>query len=149
MEDRTAIKLCESHLASLFEAIKRNEIENVERIEHVLTRQEECVACTYLLKADEPVATVLSRFLQQEGLLAVSPLKQTLISHILFWLLRISLFASSILIALGIESIVRQIVLGEYAFGLPSLNSFGVIELIAIGVLSLLIFLTIDDRLID
>ena len=143
------MKLCESHLASLFEAIKRNDIENVEKFEHVLTPAEECVACTYLLKADEPVAAVLSRFLEKEGLLVASHTKETLVDHLLFWLLRTSLFASSILIALGIESIVRQIVLGEYAFGLPSLTSLGVIEFIAIGIISLLIFLTVDDRFID
>ena len=143
------MKLCESHLASLFEAMKQNDIENVEKIEHVLTHQEECVACTYLLKSGEPAATVLSRFLQQEGFLVVSHAKETMMNNILFWLLRSSLFASSILIAFGIESILRQIILGEYAFGLPSLNSLGVIEFIAIGVISLLIFLMIDDRFID
>ncbi|MBI2034176.1 MAG: hypothetical protein HYT11_00390 [Candidatus Levybacteria bacterium] len=136
-------------MASLFEAIESNDIENIKKIEHVLTRQEECVACTYLLKAGEPAATVLSRYLAQEGILVVSHAKETPMDNIVFWLLRSSLFASSILIAFGIESIVRQIALSDYTFGFPSLDSLGMIEFIAIGVISFLIFLIIDDRFID
>ncbi len=149
MEERTAMKLCENHLTLLFEAIKSNDVENVEKIEHTLTPQEECVACAYLLKAGEPVASALSRFLKQEGFHVVVPSKQTRLEHLLLWLLRISLFASSILIALGIESIAKQILFQQYSFGPPSVSSFGIIEMIGIGILSLLIFLTIDDRFID
>lgn len=149
MDPKIKVKICDSHLAALFEAIKKNDTFGVESIEHVLTTSEECVACAYLLKADEPVASILGRFLQQEGFLVAVPAHETILTHVFFWLFRISLFASSILVAFGIEAIVRQIVFGAYGFGWPSLTSLGVIEMIAVGVISLLIFLIIDDKFID
>lgn len=60
-------KFCENHLTALYEAIKEGSIADIERLEHELTRSEECVACAYALKAEGEAKKVLLDYLRGQG----------------------------------------------------------------------------------
>lgn len=57
--DKHQVPLCQNHLGLLFEALKTNKVKDVERLEHKLTKIEECVACTYVLKEKGSAAEAL------------------------------------------------------------------------------------------
>jgi hypothetical protein len=78
-------KFCENHLTELYEAIKAGKIAETKKIEHELSKSEECVACAYALKARGEVKTVLLEYLKNEGLSVETPGKVRSLSN--FWLL--------------------------------------------------------------
>lgn len=80
-----AYKFCENHLAELYEAIKTNNISELEKIEHELSSQEECIACAYALKAQGEAKQVLFKFLKGEGLLVEAPKEKTILDHLIYW----------------------------------------------------------------
>ncbi len=68
MQDKKQISLCSDHLARLYEDIKNGNLEDLKKIEHKLTPTEECVACTYLLKANGTVKEAFENYLAKEGI---------------------------------------------------------------------------------
>ncbi len=91
-------KFCENHLAELYEAVKHNDIEELEKIEHELSNQEECIACTYAFRAKGPAKGILLDFLKNEGFMFESPKDKTVFGHILYWGIRLVLFVMTFLI---------------------------------------------------
>lgn len=65
-------KICSSHLELLYQYLKVNNVTGVEEVEHELSGTEECVACTYLLKAKGTSKEVLGAFLSEQGFVSGS-----------------------------------------------------------------------------
>ena len=78
-------KFCESHLAELYEAIKEGRIGDIERIEHELSKSEECVACAYALKAEGEAKTALLTYLKSEGFRVEMPQGYGSLFYIWIW----------------------------------------------------------------
>lgn len=65
--DRLKVQICQNHLPMLYEALKANNIKDTEKIEHVLTEEEQCVACAYILKIKDSASVALERYLIDQG----------------------------------------------------------------------------------
>jgi len=65
--DRLKVQICQNHLPMLYEALKANNIKDTEKIEHVLTEEEQCVACAYILKIKDSASLALERYLIDQG----------------------------------------------------------------------------------
>ena len=99
-------KFCENHLAELYEAMKQNNIPELEKIEHELSQGEECVACTYAFKAKGEAKGILLAFLKNEGFQVEVAKNKTVFGHILYWGIRLGLL---ILIFLVLFSSLRTV----------------------------------------
>lgn len=87
-------QLCKTHLQQLFDAVNRGDMQNLRKVEHTLTRTEECVACTYAFKAKGEVRTELDQFLKHEGFQIDGPQPQTLFGEIWFWVIRLLIISA-------------------------------------------------------
>lgn len=82
-------KFCQNHLSALYEAIKEGSVSDIEKIEHELTRSEECVACAYALKAQGEAKEELLKYLASEGFGQGDFKKKTFFDHLWFWTSRL------------------------------------------------------------
>ncbi|OGD85949.1 hypothetical protein A2Z23_01775 [Candidatus Curtissbacteria bacterium RBG_16_39_7] len=88
-----AYKFCQNHLTELYEAIKQGNVAEIEKVEHELSSEEECVACAYALKAKGEAKRELLRFLKSEGFSVEVPREKGQTRSLVFWLLRIGVLA--------------------------------------------------------
>lgn len=63
-------KFCQNYLTELSEAVKRGDIAQIKTVEHKLSQEEECVACTYALRAKGKAKDILLRYLKKRGVFA-------------------------------------------------------------------------------
>ena len=82
-------RLCNAHLIALYQAIAAGDVKSTYEIEHELSKDEECVACAYMLKAHGTVRATLSHFLQDEGFMVSGLEDRSFFTELRFWLLRI------------------------------------------------------------
>ncbi len=61
------VPVCENHLAALYEALKRDDLKVVRKVEHLLTGEEKCVACSYMFIAQGGAKKAFKEFLVAEG----------------------------------------------------------------------------------
>lgn len=137
------VSICDSHLPELYEALNKSDLNSVKRIEHKLTKAEECVACAYLFKTKGSVRDALESYLQGEGfdVEANSESRLTIKSFVL----RFSIFLLSLAFVLSIESLIKTIFLKTTFLELK----INVLELTLIITVSIAIFVVIDDFLFD
>jgi hypothetical protein len=125
-------KFCEDHLTELYEAIKAGKIAETKKIEHELSKSEECVACAYALKAKGEVKTVLLEYLKNEGFTVETPGKVRSFSSFWPWGLRaivpIVIFFLSLVILRNyspfIFSLILSFTLSIVVFVIFNLSSF-------------------------
>jgi hypothetical protein len=139
-KDRIRLDLCNLHLQELFRAIERGDVRAVEHIEHVLTPQEECVACTYSLRANGEVKQVLDSFLQQEGYLGRKASNTGVIDELVEWGIKIALFAMLFFCISMLGTLVKTKLYQSTAT--VSLGSFGITSVI---ILALSIYILMDQ----
>lgn len=114
-------KFCENHLADLYDAIKNNNIEEAQKVEHELTVQEECVACAYTFKAKGEVRNELLSFLKTEGFEVEARQKVSVLDHFYYWFVRTAFFAC---IYLVLYAAIRFIVPMPWSIVIPGGISF-------------------------
>ncbi len=137
------MSLCGNHLSELYAAVKAGDIDLMDKVEHELTEEEKCVACTYVLKTHGTVREALERFFNDSTGEIVE--KETFRSILAFWGLRLGMF----FVILGIVvfgAAIFRVALFREAF---SVVSFNVLEYTVIAMTSLVIFLFIDDLFFD
>ena len=83
-------KLCQNHLTELYEAIRREDIAQIKTVEHELSQEEECVACTYALKARGKAKDALLQYLKKEGFSLEVSGKKSIFDHFWFWGARVA-----------------------------------------------------------
>lgn len=139
------VKICDNHLASLYEALKSANVSQVKKIEHQLTHEEECVACVYLLKSSGNAKQALAFFLRKEGF----PVKLSDTSGKFHWhtylLTRVLLFAVLFAAIFSIIAVVSGIII-DHSFIPQSVRLF---PLLISFLLSVLVFLVIDDSFFE
>ncbi len=101
-------KFCENHLTALYDAIKINDIAGIEKIEHELTVEEECVACAYTFKSKGEAKYELLSYLKGQGFEVEPRHEETIFGHIIFWSVRLIFFIGIYLIA---YSLVKGVLL--------------------------------------
>lgn len=138
------IKVCKNHLTQLFEALKTGDLNVAQKIEHELSPTEECIACTYLLKADVKTNDVMRNALRSHGYNVPDVEAGGFSVNMLFWTLRLMLLSATFLLTLIVEALVKWVFFDKVNF-YPK----NPIEWIAIGIFSLFIFLFSDDLLFD
>lgn len=92
-------KFCENHLTALYNAIKINDVKGIEKIEHQLTVQEECVACAYTFKSKGEVKYELLSYLKSQGFEVEPRKEETIFEHLNFWITRVAFVAGIYVIA--------------------------------------------------
>jgi hypothetical protein len=93
-----AYKFCQNHPFQLYEAIREGNIGEIEKIEHVFSSQEECVACAYVLKAKGEAKRELLGFLKSQGFAVAVPQEKSKINYLINWLVRIGIFVAAFFI---------------------------------------------------
>ena len=83
-------KFCQNHLTELYEAIRREDIAQIKTVEHELSQEEECVACTYALKARGKAKDALLQYLKKEGFSLEVSGKKSIFDHFWFWGARVA-----------------------------------------------------------
>ena len=78
-------KFCQNHLTELYEAVKRGDIAQIKTVEHELSQEEECVACTYALRAEGEAKDVLLQYLKKEGFSHEVSSKRSIFEYFWFW----------------------------------------------------------------
>ncbi len=140
------INICQNHLTQFYEALKYNDLNLSENIEHLLSPQEKCVACVYLLSAQGTIKEALVDYFAKEGILVdPSPSPKTVKEALVFWSLRALFFIMIFFIIVTAESFVKKLLFGIY----NDLFSLGLVELVAVSMVSLFIFLIVDDICFD
>lgn len=143
------IKICKNHLSVLFEALEIGDISLIKKVEHQLTSVEECIACAYTFKFHGIARETLVDYLVKEGFskgLGRSDNDNVGKSPLQYWGLRLILFS-----AIFISVLTIRVILNHFLFKLPfkGLFSLGPFEIIYLSLISLIIFLLIDDRFLD
>lgn len=117
-------KFCDNHLADLYDAIKSDNIPELEKVEHELTSQEECVACTYAFKAKGSTKEVLLSYLKSEGLGVDIPVKENAVDHFYYWFVRVAVFLG---VCLALFSFIRFAIPFPWSVFLPTVISAGAV----------------------
>jgi len=140
------IKTCRNHLGELYDALQHGNLQMVQTLEHELTPIEECVACTYTLQSDTKAKRILEHYLQKEGFAVSVSRNSSLVSSIWFWIIRFGIFSGLYLSILGFERVVWIFIFKARNFNFFSLNVF---EFVTVSFLTVLIFIYLDDKLLD
>jgi len=143
--EKKKVKICRDHLPEFFEAIKKGNLNLVKKLEHELAPKEECVACSYVFKARGSVREALADYLQKDGFEVETGGKETVIKQAFFWIFRLFIFALVFAALVLFEMSLRNFLLG-LSFNFLKLNLF---EYLVIGLASVIIFLLIDDNLLE
>lgn len=134
------VQICNNHLADFYDAIKSGDLKRIDILEHELTNSEKCVACAYVFKTRGTVREALETFLNGEGLeVAIEQSENSSISEVKYWG-RMAFIFSAVLF--GVYYSVMFIKKNVFHI----LISFGIIEYTIIGILTIIIFVYIDDR---
>ncbi len=142
------ITICENHLPELFEALKRGDLQEIKEIEHELSPQELCVACTYTYRVKGTTKEFFEQLLQEKSSLAGSEMviHKLHTDGIAFWILRISILLTIVAGIFFVVSLIKQFFnINFYQNGF----SFSILEITLIYIISLIIFLWIDDTFFD
>jgi hypothetical protein len=141
------VSVCENHLTAFYEAIQTGDLALMGSLEHQLTESEKCVACAYLFKTKGTVREALEAYLSGEGFsINVEEKKEGENAYWRFWGKRLLIFSFILLTDWLLAGVIRFFILGGKEF---SLFSFGIIELSLVGLISLVVFLFLDDLLFD
>lgn len=142
MQTKKRIQICQNHLADLYEALKRGNVREVQKVEHLLTPAEECVACAYIFKTSGTVREALEDFLEKEGFEVESKKNKT---GARYWILRIMIFLATFIIFYAVGVLLKKLFFGT-AIALAKIN---IIEFVFVFMLSIAAFLIVDDFLFD
>lgn len=138
--------LCTTHLTTLYTALLSGDVKEVERIQQELTPEEECVACTFLLKTKGNAADALAIHLTKEGFIIANEnnlsdnnntIAATLWRFVLFTLITIVVFLS--------EYVIKQ----YFAKGGFKVISYHPFEIILLSIFALAVFLYVDDTFLE
>ena len=125
-------KFCRNHLGELYEAVKRGDIAQIKTVEHELSKEEECVACTYALRAKGEAKDILLQYLEKEGFSLEVSNKKSLFEHFWFWGARAA-------VSLGVFAAVLVVTRLYFALFISFIAAF------ALGAVALLII----DRILE
>ena len=125
-------KLCQNHLTELYEAIRREDIAQIKTVEHELSQEEECVACTYALRAEGQAKDVLLQYLKKDGFSLEVSAKRSIFEHFWFWGARAA-------VSLGVFAAVLVVTRLYFALFISFIAAF------ALGAVALLII----DRILE
>lgn len=140
------VRICNNHLAHLFEAIQHSDLTTVRKIEHELTKEEECVACAYAAKAVGTTREELIKFLQKEGFALEIPNRETVLDLFLYWTFRIGVLIGLFLLFFALE---RSSLVFIFKRGSVDVLTLGAFEFITLLVTSVLGFLYIENTFLD
>lgn len=91
LHTNVTMSLCNNHLTKLFNAIETGDSRTIYQIEHELTPDEECIACTYVWRAHGHAKKELEQYLKNEGFGNFTD-TVNLKEKVSFWLTRLGLF---------------------------------------------------------
>lgn len=123
--DSIFLKLCNSHLMQLYDAIVKGDVKKTYSVEHELTHEEECVACAYALKAHGTVREVLDSFLQKEGFQVEAPDSSNVLGEIRYWFVRIAILVGLLFFFINIGVTLKTYLLASRTE--VALGSFGLV----------------------
>lgn len=139
---KVSLELCNQHLQSLFRAIEKGDLKSVYKLEHTLTRDEECVACSYALRAHGAVKEVLDTFLQEEGFVSVGS-KKTLRGELTYAVVRLGMLVGLFLLFLNTGSYFKTAIVGARTV---ELGAFG---LLGAFLLTVSAFVFVDEWVLE
>lgn len=139
-----SLPICNTHLPEFYEAIKANDLTLMEKIEHELTSEEKCVACTYVLKSRGTAREALKAFLSGEpmDIGKVEAKSNKVLDEFLYWGARLMTLSIILMLVFSMAIFISRYIF-SYSF------SFGVFQITSVVVVSLALFLYIDDRFLD
>lgn len=138
MQTKKRIQICQNHLADLYEALKRGDVREVQKVEHLLTPAEECVACAYIFKTSGTVREALEDFLEKEGFEVDSQKNKT---ELRYWILKIVVFFGIFFILFVILGVVKKIVFSLQG----NLLTLNIMELSILFIATTLVFVVIGE----
>jgi hypothetical protein len=140
------VQVCNNHLSEFYHAVQEGNIPLIGELEHELSEEEKCVACTYVFKTQGTVKEALEAYLAADGAkITVSP-KTTTTGEFMYWLLRIGVFSTIFIGTLFLAATFKQ-----QLFGVKTVTvfSFNILEYTFVLLVSLLVFVFIDDTFFD
>lgn len=139
------INICSNHLPDFFKALQIGDLKQINKIEHNLTKEEECVACAYIFKTKGSVRDALGTFLNEEGFEVDLSSEKTKNKILSFWIFRIAVLLIIISLLFILFTVVKYFIIGLQV----SFFNLNIIEYIAILTLAIFIFLIVDDKIIE
>jgi len=133
--DNSETGVRENHLSALYKALDEGNVAEVERIQSILTRDEEYVACSYLLNREGPSSKKLAMHLNKDGFLVKEHLEEKKGGAFIFiWRY---LFFGLIFVGVFLTEYILKMFLGIGIYGGAFFSLFEVVvlSLVAIGVI--------------
>jgi hypothetical protein len=146
MTDKCQVPVCANHLGLLYAAIRDGNLPLISKVEHELTIEEKCVACSYVFKTHGTVKQALVSYLNDSGFEVASAGARSLLGESMFWLLRGGILFVTVISTGFLLWLVKYYVLGMRSIGI---FSFSLLELTVVILSSLVIFLVMDDLFLD
>lgn len=143
--DKKKVNICENHLPEFFDAIKEGNLNLIKQLEHELTPSEECVACAYVFKTNGTVREALVDYLSKDGFEVESRVSNSKVKDLTYWGIKMAVFLVVFLGIYLIENAIRKFILGGNFFVL----NLNIAEYLLIMILSVVVFLLIDDRFLE
>ncbi|MBI3486046.1 hypothetical protein HY025_03840 [Candidatus Daviesbacteria bacterium] len=149
------ISVCQNHLPALYEALKNGNLLEAEKIEHELTPSERCVACAYIFKTNISIKAAFEDFLNKNHLSKINSSKQTGFFQLTFWLERMTILVCTIMAAIFLEQLTKKLILSFNAKNIPPFSSqtnffsLNIMEWVVVFLLSISLFLLIDNLFVD
>ena len=146
MEKKQQVPICVNHLGLFYEAIKEGNLSMMDKLEHELTIEEKCVACAYIFKTHGSVREALGSYLNNSGFAIDVPEIESSSEEVTFWLLR----GGILFVILAVVFLLRWAI-KYFLLGMTNLSffSYNLIELSMMILISLVIFLFVDDLFFD
>lgn len=140
------VSVCENHLTALYDALKKGDLQLVDKIEHQLTREEQCVACAYIFKTRGTVREAFETYLNHKGFAVGRTEEKTEHERLKFWGLRIGCLFVIFILELCILGLFKYVLFQRIPFTLAGFNFF---ELTLVSLTSVALFLYIDDKVFE
>lgn len=137
---------CRSHLGMLFDALEKGDMKAVENLEHLLTPIEECVACSYGFRIKGTVVNEFEDFLRKQGFTVDASIPASLVDQVWYWAIRLGILVLIFALFLAIERSIMGMIFKNFSYNPLSLN---VVEFLSVTLGTLLIFIFIDDTMLD
>lgn len=138
------LQLCNRHLLEFFHAVEKGDLQQILTIEHELTPEEECVACTYGLRAPKKVKKALNDFFKKQGISYSGLKNQAGQAGIRFVIFRLLLFTLLLLIIWQWGLVIKKLF-----FGLFLVNSMGFFGWVGVFILATAVFSLIEFLVFD
>lgn len=137
-----SVPICENHLSQFYEAIKEGDLPLMEKLEHELTDDEKCVACSYILKTNGNIKEALKAYLETDSVSVETSVSCYFGNPVYSWGLRIFVFGGIFGAIYYLATQIQQLATGVKASTLFSMSITG--DMIVV-ILSVLVFVFVEE----